>query len=64
MKNRACFWAALLVLVPGLVRADVLTESIPADAKVVVVANDLTRLEAGVKALSSAPGWSCLRWPT
>lgn len=41
---------ALIFSQPMLARADVLTESIPADAKAVVIANDLTKAEASIRA--------------
>ena len=56
MKKSAYTWGLALLLATGVARADLFGESIPADAKVVLIVNDLAKLEAGAKAFAESSG--------
>ena len=56
MKKSAFTWGLALLLAPGVAGADLFGESIPADAKVVLIVNDPTKLEAGAKAFAERSG--------
>ena len=56
MNKSAFTWGLALLLAPGVAGADLFGESIPADAKVVLIVNDATKLEAGAKAFAERSG--------